>query len=63
MSLKEQINNALDRIYEKNKQLNFDSFSARKNIAEAIARDLEEATLDESSEAQRRQSDAGSLIF
>ena len=59
MDLEKKINNILNKIQKENKQVNFDSSTARKTIAQTIAKDLE----NDSSKNQRRQSDAGSLIF
>tara|TARA_R100001443_G_scaffold113594_1_gene128561 strand:- start:2166 stop:2345 length:180 start_codon:yes stop_codon:yes gene_type:complete len=59
MNLKGQINDILNKIQKENKQVNFDSSAAREKIADLIARDLNKR----SHSNQRRQSDAGSLIF
>tara|TARA_B100000287_G_scaffold292338_1_gene275626 strand:- start:584 stop:763 length:180 start_codon:yes stop_codon:yes gene_type:complete len=59
MNLKGQINDILNKIQKENKQVNFDSEAAREKIADLIARDLKKR----SHSNQKRQSDAGSLIF
>ena len=59
MNLKGQINDILNKIQKENKQVTFDSSAAREKIADLIARDLNKR----SHSSQRRQSDAGSLIF
>jgi len=59
MSLEKEINNILNKIQRQHKQLNFESPAARKHIAETIAQHLD----DKPKKSQRRQSDAGSLIF
>ncbi len=59
MKLKREIIDILNKIQKQNKQINFDSDAAREGIADIIARDLNKR----SHSSQRRQSDAGSLIF
>ena len=59
MKLKREIIDILNKIQKQNKQINFDSDTAREGIADIIARDLNKKR----SYTNRRQSDAGSLIF